>query len=52
MIRVQGLSHAYGSRIAVQNLSLEVQAGEIVGLMGPNGSGKSTAFSLLTACCQ
>lgn len=46
-LHLKGLSHTYGERFALQNLSLSVAPGEIVGLMGPNGCGKSTAFSLI-----
>ena len=48
VVRIRGLSYAYGDRQAVDSLSLDLRAGETVGLMGPNGSGKSTAFALLT----
>ena len=48
VIKVEGMSHSYGNHQAVRDLSIDVKAGEIVGLMGPNGSGKSTAFSLLS----
>jgi ABC-2 type transport system ATP-binding protein len=41
-LAVEGLSKSYGSEPAVRNVSLEVRAGSIHGLVGPNGSGKST----------
>ncbi len=42
------LSHRYGDFTAVDDLVLEVQAGETVGLLGPNGAGKTTVVRLLT----
>ena len=48
MIRIESVRKQFGSTIALQDLSLQVQAGEIFGLLGPNGAGKSTTMSLLT----
>jgi ABC-2 type transport system ATP-binding protein len=42
VIQVEQLHKRYGTTIAVDNLSLEVAAGEIFGILGPNGSGKTT----------
>jgi ABC-2 type transport system ATP-binding protein len=42
------LSHNYGERLALDDLSFEVRAGEIFGLLGPNGSGKTTLFRILS----
>jgi len=47
MLEAQGLGKSYGSRKVVDDLSLEVGAGEIVGLLGPNGAGKSTTVAML-----
>ncbi len=47
MIRVENLSHAYGSRAALSGVSFAVREREIFGLLGPNGSGKSTLFRIL-----
>ena len=48
MIRVCGLSKTFsGSRLAVDNVSFEVHAGEVFGLLGPNGAGKTTTLRLL-----
>jgi lipopolysaccharide export system ATP-binding protein len=41
------LSKSYGARAVVQNLSLEINTGEVVGLLGPNGAGKTTAFYMI-----
>ncbi len=43
-----GLRKAFGGLVAVDDLSLRLDAGEIVGLIGPNGAGKSTLFNLLS----
>jgi len=48
VIRVENLTHQYGSRVALSNVSFEVQSGEIFGLLGPNGGGKSTVFRILS----
>jgi ABC-2 type transport system ATP-binding protein len=42
------LTKRYGDRVAVRNLSFEVQKGEVVGFLGPNGAGKSTTLRMLT----
>jgi branched-chain amino acid transport system permease protein len=48
LLEVQGLCKSFGGLAAVQNLSLSVAEGAIVGLIGPNGSGKTTVVNLLT----
>jgi ABC-2 type transport system ATP-binding protein len=47
-ISVRDVTYRYGSRTAVDNLSLNVDAGEIFAVLGPNGSGKTTLFRLLS----
>ena len=47
MISAHGLSRRFGSRIAVDNVTLEVAPGEIVALLGPNGAGKTTTMRML-----
>ena len=47
VLRVNGVSKAYGSTKALDNITLELPAGKIVGLLGPNGSGKTTLIKLV-----
>ena len=47
-IQLDGLSHNYGDRLALDNLTFAVQPAEIFGLLGPNGSGKTTLFRILS----
>lgn len=47
-LEVNGLGKRFGSRLAVEDLSFSVQAGEVFGLLGPNGAGKTTTVRLLT----
>ncbi|HEX6770474.1 MAG TPA: ATP-binding cassette domain-containing protein [Acidobacteriaceae bacterium] len=47
-IVLAGLTHDYGTRLALDHLSFSVPAGQIFGLLGPNGSGKTTLFRLLS----
>ena len=47
MIEVQQLSKVYGSTPAIQDVSFQVEAGEIVGFLGPNGAGKTTTMRIL-----
>jgi ABC-2 type transport system ATP-binding protein len=48
VIQVENLTHRYGDRLALSNVSFEVKKGEIFGLLGPNGGGKSTLFRILS----
>ncbi len=43
-----GLSRRYGNNLAVDDISMELRRGEIVGLLGPNGAGKTTAMKMIT----
>ena len=46
------VSRRYGDNLALDRVSLEIEAGDLVGLLGPNGAGKSTLVSLLTGIRQ
>ena len=47
MIHIENLVKRYGSVLALDHLSLDIQKGEIFGLLGPNGSGKTTAIGCI-----
>jgi len=46
-IRVTGLRKEFGDKVAVANLTLDVERGEVFGFLGPNGAGKTTAVKML-----
>ncbi len=48
MIRVDHLSKNYGPRVAVADVTFDVQKGEVLGFLGPNGAGKTTTMRILT----
>lgn len=48
MLRTEGLVKQYGKRTVVNDVSINVRQGEIVGLLGPNGAGKTTSFYMTT----
>ena len=48
MLSIRELTKRFGAQVAVDGLSLEVPAGQIVGLLGPNGAGKTTTLKMLT----
>jgi ABC-2 type transport system ATP-binding protein len=47
-IKVSSLTKIYGEQKAVNNISFELQKGEVVGFLGPNGAGKSTTMKMIT----
>ncbi len=47
MISLQNVRKEYGTKIAVENLSLEVRAGELFAFLGPNGAGKTTTLKMV-----
>jgi len=48
VLRLENITMQFGGVVAVNDLSLEVNKGEIVALIGPNGAGKTTAFNCIT----
>lgn len=48
MIKIQHLSKSFKGKLAVDDLSLEVGQGEVLGFLGPNGAGKSTTMRMIT----
>ena len=47
LLAFENVSKSYGASPALTNVSLEIPAGKIVGLLGPNGSGKTTLIKLI-----
>lgn len=52
MIQMTHVQKRFGTKVAVQDLSLQVQRGEIFGLLGPNGAGKTTVIRMITTYCD
>jgi branched-chain amino acid transport system permease protein len=52
ILRVENAVRTFGGLTAVNKVSFDLKAGEILGLIGPNGAGKSTMFNLLTGALQ
>ncbi|HUU26686.1 MAG TPA: ABC transporter ATP-binding protein [archaeon] len=52
MIDLIGLTKKFGSFVAVENISLKVERGELFGFLGPNGAGKTTTIKMITGLLQ
>ena len=50
MIEIEHLTKRYGEHLAVDDLSFQVDSGQIYGFLGPNGAGKSTTMNIMTGC--
>ncbi|MDR1052282.1 MAG: ATP-binding cassette domain-containing protein, partial [Endomicrobium sp.] len=47
ILKAQNLSKKYKNKIIVDNVTIEIGSGEVVGLLGPNGAGKTTTFYMI-----
>ena len=52
VLKVENATMQFGGVVAVDNLNMEINEGEIVALIGPNGAGKTTAFNVITGVYQ
>src|SRR5512137_3133354 len=52
LIETHNLVKTYGQKMAVQNVSFDVQAGEVFGFLGPNGAGKTTTIKMIVGLLQ
>ena len=52
ILRAERLTKSYGGRRVVNDVSIEVRAGEVVGLLGPNGAGKTTTFYMIVGLAR
>ena len=50
MIKVEHLTKKYGEVLALDDLSFEIEEGQVFGFLGPNGAGKSTTMNIMTGC--
>lgn len=48
LIEIRGLNKSYGKKVALYDVNLSFESGQIIGLLGPNGSGKTTLLKVLT----
>lgn len=52
MIKITNLNKSYGSKMAVENMNLEIENGCIFGFLGPNGAGKTTTIGMMTGILE
>jgi branched-chain amino acid transport system ATP-binding protein len=48
LLKLENVTKKFGGLVAVDKVSLEIQAGELIGIVGPNGSGKTTLFNVIS----
>ena len=48
LLDIQAVTKRFGGLLAIRDVSLQIQEGEIMGLIGPNGAGKTTLFNLIS----
>ncbi|MDD3480140.1 MAG: ATP-binding cassette domain-containing protein, partial [Paludibacteraceae bacterium] len=51
-LSVQAICKSYSQKVVLNQINLELKAGEIVGFLGPNGAGKSTLMKIITGFVQ
>ena len=52
LLSVENVTRRFGGIVALDGVSIDAEAGEIVGLIGPNGAGKTTLFDVITRLCR
>ena len=48
LLKLENITKQFGGLVAIDQVSLEIEAGQFVGIVGPNGSGKTTLFNLIS----
>lgn len=51
-LTARGLTKSFGTRVVVNGIDLDLEAGQVVGLLGPNGAGKTTTFYMVVGLCR